>query len=105
MLHGIDYQQYFKLDITGKLQLILDVQNFLMVDDKLKQRFIEQSTALSKFFAMAIPSEAAEQIRDHVAFFQAIRIRLNKFTTGRGISDEEVETAMRQIVDEALSSE
>ena len=105
MLHGIDYQQYFKLDITGKLQLILDVQNFLMSDDTLKQRFIEQSTALSKFFAMAIPSEAAEQIRDHVAFFQAIRIRLNKFTTGRGISDEEVETAMRQIVDEALSSE
>lgn len=105
MLHGIDYQQYFKLDITGKLQLILDVQNFLMSDDKLKQRFIEQSTALSKFFAMAIPSEAAEQIRDHIAFFQAIRTRLNKFSTGSGKSDEEVETAIRQIVDEALSSE
>lgn len=105
MLHGIDYQQYFKLNITGKLQLILDVQNFLMVDDKLKQRFIEQSTALSKFFAMAIPSEAAEQIRDHIAFFQAIRTRLNKFSTGSGKSDEEVETAIRQIVDEALSSE
>lgn len=105
MLHGIDYQQYFKLDITGKLQLILDVQNFLMTDDKLTQRFIAQSTALSKFFAMAIPSEAADQIRDHVAFFQAIRTRLNKFSTGGGKSDEEVETAIRQIVDEALSSE
>lgn len=105
ILHGIDYQQYFTLDITGKLQLILDVQNFLMSDDKLKQRFSEQSTALSKFFAMAIPSEAAEQIRDYVAFFQAIRTRLNKFSTGGGKSDEEVETAIRQILDEALSSD
>lgn len=105
MLHGIDYQQYFKIDISGKLQLILDVQNFLMADDKLKQRFIAESTALSRLFAMAIPSEAADQIRDHVAFFQAIRTRLHKFSPWGWKTDQEVETAIRQIVDEALSSE
>lgn len=68
--------------MSGKLQLILEVQNFLMSDDKLKQRFIEQTTKLSKLFAMAIPSEAADHIRDHVAFFQAIKSRLNKFSPG-----------------------
>jgi len=105
ILHGIDYQQYFGLDMSGKLQLILEVQNFLMSDDKLKQRFIEQTTKLSKLFAMAIPSEAADHIRDHVAFFQAIKSRLNKFSPGGWISDQEVDTAVRQILDEALSSE
>ena len=40
-----------------------------------------------------------------VAFFQAVKARINKFT-GSGVkSDYEVETAIKQIVDDALSSE
>lgn len=105
MLHGIDYQQYFHIDMSGKLQLILQVQNFLMNDDKLQQRFVAETGALSKLFAMSIPSDEADAIRDHVAFFQAIKARLNKFTTSEGKSDQQVETAIRQIIDEAMSSE
>lgn len=54
---------------------------------------------------MAVPSYEAEKIRDEIAFFQAIKARINKFTPGGGKSDREVETAIRQILDEALSSD
>lgn len=54
---------------------------------------------------MAVPNESAERIKDHVAFFQAIKSRINKFTPTGGKSDAEVNTAIRQIVDEALSSD
>ena len=54
---------------------------------------------------MAVPSFEAELIKDQVAFFQAIKSRINKFTPSGGKSDAEVETAVKQIVEDALSSD
>lgn len=54
---------------------------------------------------MAVPSEPAERIKDHIAFFQAIKSRINKFSPTGGKTDAEVNTAIRQILDEALSSD
>jgi type I site-specific restriction-modification system R (restriction) subunit len=61
--------------------------------------------ALSKLFAMSIPSPGAEAIKDEVAFFQAVKARINKFSGNAIKSDYEVETAIKQIVDAALSSD
>ena len=83
----------------------MGAQNFILADQKLKDRFLKEVTLLSKLFAMSIPSPEAEVLKDGVAFFQAVKARLNKFT-GSGIkSDYEVETAIKQIVDDALSSD
>jgi hypothetical protein len=38
-------------------------------------------------------------------FFQAIKVRINKFTPSGGKSDVEVDTAIKQIVDDALSTD
>ena len=54
---------------------------------------------------MAVPSFEAEQIRDEIAFFQAVKARINKFTPSGGKTDKEVETAIKQILDEALASD
>lgn len=44
--------------------------------------------------------------KDEVAFFQAVKVRLSKFdATGTGKTDEEIETAIRQVIDKALVSE
>ncbi len=61
---------------------------------------------LSKFFAMAIPHPETEKIRDQLAFFQVIKSRIAKFApSGGGKTDSQVNTAIKQIVDEALASE
>ena len=54
---------------------------------------------------MSIPSAEADKIKDEVAFFQAVKSRINKFSNNGVKSDYEVETAIKQIVDEALSSD
>lgn len=54
---------------------------------------------------MAVPSSESENIRDEAAFFQAVKARINKFTPSGGKSDKQVDTAVKQIVDEALASE
>jgi type I restriction enzyme R subunit len=105
MFHGFDYQAYFSSDNTQKLTILLGATNFILKDETLKNRFLSESTALSKLFSMSVPSFESEQIRDEVAFFQAVKARINKFTPSGGKTDKQVETAIRQIVDDALASD
>ena len=105
ILHGYDYQSYFKAVTNTKLQILLGAQNFVLQTEDVKNRFIKEVTLLSKLFAMSIPSPQADKIKDEVAFFQAVKARINKFTGSSAKSDYEVETAIKQIVDDALSSE
>jgi len=71
-----------------------------------KNRLIREVTLLSQAFALSVPDEQALAITDEVAFFQAVKARLVKFIdSGGGRSDMDIETAIKQIVDEALSSD
>lgn len=105
MFQGFDYLSYFKSEVNDKLQILMRTTNFILEDDKLKERFLSELTALSKLYVMAVPSIESEQIRDHIAFFQAIKVRINKFTPSGFKSDIEVDTAIKQIVDDALSTD
>ncbi|MCH3885667.1 type I restriction endonuclease subunit R [Tenacibaculum aquimarinum] len=105
ILHGYDYKSYFRAETNIKLQILLGAQNYVLQTEDVKNRFIKEVTLLSKLFAMSIPSPQADNIKDEVAFFQAVKSRINKFTGNSTKSDYEVESAIKQIVDDALSSE
>jgi type I restriction enzyme, R subunit len=106
MMHGYDYMPYFSCPVAEKLSIILTSEEHILTNDNGKERFIKEVTALSKAFAMAKSQPEADTINDEVAFFQAIKARLVKFeTTGPGRTDEEIETAIRQLVDKAVVSE
>lgn len=105
MFHGFDYKEYFEAETSRRLQIILTGQNFILSSEKLKDRFLKEVTLLSKLYAMSIPSPEANAIKDVVAFFQAIKSRINKFTGSSGKSDYEVETAIKQIIDDKLASD
>ena len=105
MFIGYDYKSYFSSDTAQKLQILLGAQNFILESETLKNRFLKEIGLLSKFFALSIPSTEADVIKDEVAFFQAVKSRINKFSSNGVKSDYEVETAIKQIVDEALSSD
>ena len=61
---------------------------------------------LSQAFAIAVPHAQALAVRDQVGFFQAVKARLVKFTPeSAGRSGDEIETMIRQVVDQALVSE
>ncbi len=106
MFFGFDYKQYFTADTSGKLSWILKAEDFILGLDDGKKRFVNEVTALGKAFAIAVPNEVAMEVKDEVAFFQAVKARLCKYDqTGSGMSDEEVETTIRQVIDKALVSE
>ncbi|WP_164121901.1 type I restriction endonuclease subunit R [Sphingobacterium sp. xlx-130] len=106
MYHGFPYEDYFDADTSTKLSLILGAEDHILGLEDGKKRYIDEVTALSQAFAIAIPHDQAMDVKDEVAFFQAVKARLAKFdSTGTGRTDEELETTIRQVIDQALISD
>jgi len=106
MYHGFEYEAYFEADTSKKLSMILAAEEHILGLEDGKKRYINEVTALSKAFAIAIPHDQAMDAKDEVSFFQAVKARLAKFDgTGSGKTDEEIETTIRQVIDKALVSE
>lgn len=110
MFGSFEFRKYFDLDPRLKLNFILDAANHLLeLKDEDgrngKQRFKDHVTNLSKAFAISVPHQKAFEIRDDLAFFQAIKARFAKFDeTQKKQTNEEIETAIRQIVNDAIVS-
>ncbi len=106
MYHGFSYENYFDADTSTKLSLILSAEDHILSLEDGKKRYIDEVTALSKAFSIAIPHEQAMDAKDEVSFFQAVKSRLVKYdSTGTGKTNEEMETVIRQVIDKALVTE
>ncbi len=106
MFHGFPYRDYFRAGTGRKLSIILEAEEHVLGLPDGKKRFVDEVTALSQAYSIAVPHERAMEAGDEIAFFQAVKARLVKFDrSGTGRSDEEIETAIRQVIDEALVSE
>lgn len=104
LFNGFDYERYFIDDTNAQMQVILDAQEYVLGlkdgEKRLKQHVLE----LSKAFALSVPHPEALAIREHVAFFQAVKARLAKISDGsKGMSAEDYNSAIRQIVDKAIA--
>jgi type I restriction enzyme, R subunit len=104
--HGFPYEDYFAADTAHKLALILAAENHILGLPDGQTRYLNEVTALSQAFAIAIPHDQALDAKDEVGFFQAVKARLTKFqSSGETHGNEELETTIRQVIDQALVSE
>ncbi len=118
MYHGFDYasamtgtpQERLAM-MAGAIEWILDLQQKLAAKEKTKEgkknahrRYQDAVLALSKAFSLASASDEAREIREEVGFFQAIRAALVKSSTGSGVTQQERELAIQQIVSRAVIS-
>ena len=110
MFHGFDYMRFFSAGTSERLSLILQAEEFVLSREQGRERFIKESTALSRLFALAVPHEDALALTNEIAFFQAVRARLLKFEGGddggggSSSNKKSYETAIRQIVNQAVAS-
>jgi len=109
MFGTFHYRQYFDLDPRGKLAFLPAAANHILGLEKGSDRFREHVKRLSQAFGLSVPHEAALAIRDDLAFFQAIQARIAKIRDSERSpqqrSKEEIEIAIRQIVDDAIVSD
>jgi type I restriction enzyme R subunit len=118
MYHGFDYltalgctPQQRLVMMAGAIEWILDKQQRWAATEatdegkrKAQRRYHDAVLALSAAYALASASDEARAIREEVGFFQAIREALVKSATGSGISTQERDLAIRQIVSRAVVS-
>jgi len=102
---GFDYKSFFHLGAKEKLYFPIQAANYILGLEDGKNRFISNVTALTKAFAISVPHPDSLEIRDEVGLFQAIKTRIVKvsISTANGKSDEELETAIKQILSDAIA--
>jgi type I restriction enzyme R subunit len=104
--YKFNYRRFFATDSKEKLSIILQAEEHILGLQEGKERFIREVNLLSQALSLCITRDEVQPSLPEVAFFQAVKARLVKFEgPGTGRSDYEIETAIKQIVNEALSSD
>lgn len=106
-LNSFDYKRFFLSDPQEKLSIILQAEEHILGLENGKERFIKEVTLLSQALSLCISCDEVKKYLLDVAFFQSVKARLVKFesTSGNEKSDSEIETAIKQIIDRAITSD
>jgi len=105
MFHKFDYRRFFAASAKEKMSIMALAEEHILKQKDGKDRLLGYVSQLSKAFALAVPHKEALKIRDDVGFFQAIRSRLAKFQTRTGKPEEELDSAIKQIISKAIVSD
>lgn len=103
-----NYRRFFVADAQEKLSIVLQAEEHILGLKDGKERFIREVTLLGQALSLCITKEEVQPHLPEVAFFQAVKARLSKFdmpSGSKGKQDAEIDTAIKQILNEALSSD
>jgi type I restriction enzyme R subunit len=102
LMHGFDYSAFE----VNAIQLLVPTANHILGLKDGKERFLDTMLAVSKAFSLCGTLDEAAALRKEIAFFSAIKVAISKFTTvDKKRSDAEKNSALKQILDNAIISE
>lgn len=105
MFHGFDYKKFFKLEPKERLHIIPQAIEHILQQKDGKKRYLKHVTELLKAFSLAVPHEEAIKIKEEVGFFQAVKSTIAKNTTTTGRYQEDLDSAIKQIISRAIVSD
>jgi type I restriction enzyme R subunit len=105
LFYGFDFSAFFSGTAGQRLAVIPAALEHILQQPDGKKRFLQAVTELSKAFTLAIPHDQALSIRDQVGFFQAVRAAFTKATPTEGKEQDELDSAIRQIVSKAITTD
>ena len=105
LFHGFDWSLWVTGNAEDRIRLLPPAQEHILAQKDGKERLLGVVTELSKAFALAVPHEKTTEIRDDVAFFQAVRSVLAKPTATEETQFEAAEQAIKQLLSKAVVSE
>jgi len=109
LLHAQPFDSNPNLPPADRLAQHATLVNFVMADPDRTKRLLDQVLALTKAFALCGAQDEARAIRNDVLMFSSVRAAILKIQnpdSGRaGSGGVELDTAIRQLVDEAVSGD
>jgi type I restriction enzyme R subunit len=103
IMHGFSWEKWTTGSPVERLSLIPSGQEHVLEQENGKQRFIQVVVEISRAFALCAATDEAIELRDDIAFFQAIKAQLVK-TSGSQRPPEELDAAIRQLVSSAITA-
>ncbi len=108
MLHGFDYSSYEENALQllpGAMNHILSLQNSSGELDG-KKRFLDVMAAISKSYTLCGTMDEVAPFKKEIAFLGAVKNAISKFTSiDKRRTDEEKNSALKQIIDNAIVAE
>ena len=104
LFHGLDRSRWRDGTPEERLGLLLVAQEHILAQRDGKERLAAAVADLTRAFALSVPSREALDIRDEVAFFQAVNAALSKRAAAERRPEDEIAHAVRQIVSKAVVS-
>jgi type I restriction enzyme, R subunit len=102
LLHGYDYAAY-RTQATG---LLLPAANFVLGLEDGKKRWFDVVLAITKAFSLCGTLDEAMDLREEIAFFQAVKSVIAKATeTDKKLSEDKKNAVLKQILDNAVVAE
>ncbi len=105
LFHGFDWSTWVSGTPQEKVSLLPAALEHILAQENGKERLLTAARELSQAFALAVPHEKALEIRDDLAFFQAVQAALAKRVPDSTRPQEELDNAVRQIISRAIASE
>ena len=104
MLNKVDYSEY--KDPKKLFPLIAESCDHILGLEDGSKTFCDIVLAMTKAYALCGTTPEAMELREEIAFFQAIKAALTKKeNVDKKISDEQVQNALRQVISKALVSD
>jgi type I restriction enzyme R subunit len=104
MMHGLDWERASS-DARKTFALLPAAQEHILAQEDGKRRFVQLVTDLSSAFALCAASSEATEIRDDVAFFQAVKAALMKSAGASSKTPDQLDAAVQQLVSGAITTE
>jgi len=96
---GFDYSG-FEAD---PYKLLVPTANYILGLEDGKKRFLDTVLAMNKAFSLCATLDEAQSVQKEVAFMSQVKTAITKFTTvDKKLTQEEKNTALKQILDNAL---
>ena len=105
MFHGFDWSPWVNGGAQGKLTILPPAQEHILAQEDGKERYLQAVMELTKAFTLSVPDEEAIRIRDDVNFFQTVRAAILKKAPSEQRTQEDLDSAIKQIVSRAVASE
>ena len=105
MFHGFNWSPWVNGGAQGKLTILPPAQEHILAQEDGKERYLQAVMELTRAFALSFPDDEAKRIRDDVSFFQTVRAAFLKKAPSEKRTEEDLESAIRQIVSRAVASE
>ena len=111
ILHGLSWDSDPALPGAERMAQLHSAIEFVLGDQDRKARFLDQTLALLRAFALAGPSDATRAILNDTKFFADVRGKIQKIDKegrdgdGGGGGSEALDTAIAQLVSQAVSAD